>query len=274
MATARRRALAGLVFAVILVLVFLAGMNAAPRAEVTPLRVFAPWCMEKRLRRIAEVFQETHPNTPVCFTTGTPGYLLRKIKAGERPGVYIAMGPSDIEALGALGLPVPGTAKDILEQTLLLAVSAEAQEEVKHLRDLAKEDITAAGIGPPAMTSGRLTRVALERLGILETVLPKAKTPPLRALALGQAQASVLYEECCYEEDLLTGRTVLRRGIAAAEPLPKELCEPFPVTAVVLKTTPAHPDAADFISVLIGERGRDILHRRGDWSTPVREPAP
>ena len=132
MATARRRALAGLVFAVILVLVFLAGMNAAPRAEVTPLRVFAPRCMEKRLRRIAEVFQETHPNTPVCFTTGTPGYLLRKIKEsptapgfeeilipGEperrskerllREGIYIEDKTwGDITALAEdLGVPIP-----------------------------------------------------------------------------------------------------------------------------------------------------------------------
>jgi len=256
----------------------LAALGSA-RAEaaanaVEPLRVFAPWSLEKRLRRIVEVFQEGAPSVPVRFTTGTPGQLIRRIRAGERPGVYIAMGPSEIEALRSLNLTVPGSAKEILRQTLVLAVSAAARGRVKELRDLAGKEITAVGIGQPTLTSGQLTRAALRKLGILDAVEPKARTSPLRSLVLGRVQAAVLYEQCCYEEDLYVGQMVPRRGIAVAKPVPKDLCEPFPLLAVALKTEPAHPAAGTFIRTLCQKRAQDILRRRGEWSCPICEIAP
>jgi ABC-type molybdate transport system substrate-binding protein len=239
-----------------------------------PLEVFVPWSMEKRLRRIVEPFQEKDPGTPVRFTTGTPGKLMRKIKGGGRPDVYIAMGPGEIEVLRSLGLTVPGSAKRILKQTLVLAVSSEAREKVKELGDLAKKDITPVGIGRATLTAGRLTRAALRKLGILASVGPKARTSPLRSLVMGDVAAAVIYEQCCYDEDLFVGALALRRGIAAASPLPKELCEPFPVMAVAIKTKRAHPAAATFIRALREKRAQDILHRRGEWSCPICEMEP
>ena len=244
--------------------------GAAPR----PLHVFAPWCMEKRLRRIVELFQEKSPTAPVRFVTGTPGKLIREVKGGQRPDVYIAMGPSEIGVLRSLGLIVPGRAREILKQTLVLAVSARAREKIKELRDLASPDVTAVGIGRPTLTSGQLTRVALRKLGILDAVEPKARTSPLRSLVLGDVQAAVIYEECCYEEDLLVGARASRRGIAAAYPLTEKLCEPFPAMAVAIKTGRAHPAATTFIQVLRERRAQDILRRRGEWSCPICEMEP
>ncbi len=242
------------------------------RPAAGPLRVFVPWCMEKRLRRIVEAFQEQRPTAPVRFATGTPGQLLSKIKQGGRPDVYIAMGPAEVEGLDSLGLVVPGSAREILMQTLVLAVSSEARDSVKELRDLAKKEVRAVGIGQPTLESGRLTRAALRKLGILEAVEPKARTSPLRCLVLGDVQAAVLYEQCVYDEDLHAGELAIQRGIALAKPLPKELCEPFPVVAVALK--PGHPAAATFIQVLTEQRAQDILHRRGAWSCPICEMKP
>jgi len=232
-----------------------------------PLRVFAPWSMEKRLRRIVEIFQERRPATPVRFTTGTPGQLIGKIKGGERADVYVAMGPAEVEVLESLGLVVDGSAREVLRQTLVLAVSAEARDSVRELRDLAKKEVTAVGIGQPALESGRLARAALAKLGILEAVEPKARKSPLRCLVLGRVQAAVVYEQCVYDEDLHVGELVARRGAAVAKPLPRDLCKPFPVVAVALK--PGHRDAAAFIRVLTEKRAQDILHRRGEWSCPV-----
>ena len=96
----------------------------------------------------------------------------------------------------------------------------------------------------------------------------------MRSLVLGDVQAAVLYEECCYDEDLFVGERVPRRGIAVARPLPRALCEPFPVTAVALEARPPHPAAAAFIQALREPRAQDILHRRGEWSCPICEMAP
>ena len=233
------------------------------------LDVFVPWAMEKRLRRIVEIFQEACPTTPVRFTTGTPGLLIKKVKAGARPDVYIAMGPAEVDVLGALGLVVPGSQRELLKQTLVLAVSAEARDKVKGLRDLARRDIEAVGIGRPTLTSGKLTRVALKKAGVLEAVEPKGRTSPLRSLVVGDVAAAVIYEQCCYEEDLFVGAEVPRRGIAAAMRLPPELCEPFPVLAVALRPDAPHPSAGAFLRVLVEKRAQDILLRRGEWSCPI-----
>ena len=235
------------------------------------LRVFAPWCMEKRLRRVVEVFQETCPTTPVRFTTGTPGKLIGKVKAGALPDVYIAMGPPEVAALDRLGVTLPGSAREFLKQTLVLAVAEGARDSVKGLRDLAKPAVTSVGIGRPTLTSGKLAHAALRKLGILRVVEPKARTSPLRSLVVGDVSAAVIYGQCCYEEDLFVGVEVPRRGIAAAHRLPRELCEPFPVVAVALRTKVANPAAGAFIRVLGEKRAQDILLRRGEWSCPICE---
>lgn len=262
----------GIALLIVLALALALCRSGERESASSALRVFAPWCMEKRLRRIVEVFQEQCPSTPVRFTTGTPGQLLSKVKEGERPDVYIAMGPAEVEVLNSFRLVLPGSEREVLRQTLVLAVSEHAREVVKELQDLAKKEVTAVGIGQPTLESGRLTRAALKKLGVLEAVEPKARTSPLRCLVLGDVQAAVLYEQCVYDEDLHAGEVVAQRGIAIAKPLPKELCEPFPVMAVALK--PGHPAASTFIRVLTEKRAQDILHRRGAWSCPICEMKP
>lgn len=257
----------GWIWIIVLALAWTAGAEQAAK----PLTVFAPWAMEKRLRRVVEIFQEKHPTTPVRFTTGTPGQLIKKVKAGARPHVYIAMGPAETEVLGALKLVVPGSEREILKQTLVLAVSEKARGRVHELRDLARKDITAVGIGRPTLTSGRLTHAALTRAGIHEAVAPKAKTSPLRSLVVGDVAAAVIYEQCCYAEDLHVGGEVPRRGIAVALPLPPELCKPFPVLAVALGAPATHPAAQAFITALGDTRAQSILRRRGEWSCPICE---
>ena len=265
----RRTALAGGI-----VLTLLAAAGAAEAPAGTPLHVFAPWSLEKRLRRTVEPFQERSATTPVRFTTGTPGKLIKRVKGGARPDVYIAMGPGEIEVLEQLGLAAPGTGRVLLKQTLVLAVAETARDRVKDLRDLARKDIAAVGMGRPSLTAGRLTRAALAKLGILAAVERKARTSPLRSLVVGDVQAAVIYEQCCYEEDLFVGAEVPRRGIAVAVRLPRRLCEPFPVIAVALRTQLPHPSAPLFVRVLGEKRAQDILHRRGEWSCPICEMEP
>ncbi|MFP4058097.1 MAG: molybdate ABC transporter substrate-binding protein [Candidatus Brocadiia bacterium] len=270
----RRKSRSAPALAGVLVLALGACSPPAFQAGSRPLRVFAPWCMEKRLRRVVELFQEKRPATPVRFTTGTPGQLIKRLRAGERPDVYVAMGPAEFEAIEWMGLAGAHEPKEILRQTLLLAVRAEATDTVRELRDLAKQQVHAVGLGRATLTSGRRGRAALRRLGILEAVAAKARPSPLRRLVLGEVHAAVLYEQCCYQEDLHVGELALRRDIAFARPLPRELCEPFPVLAAALGHEGAHPHAAVFVQTLRTRRAQDILARRGEWSCPVCEMEP
>ena len=146
------------------------------------LHVFAPWSFETRLRRIIELYEQKSPYTKVTLILGTPGALMKKIENGERPDVYIAMGPNEIDILRESKLMLTGKEKELLKQTLVLATPAIPPVEVNSLIDLTKKEIKTVGLGRPRLTAGVRARKALDKLGILEAVDKKSKTSPIKSI--------------------------------------------------------------------------------------------
>ena len=137
------------------------------------LTVFAPWSMEKRMRRIFEKYQQRDPSVTFKLETGTPGSLVKRMKGGERPDVYISMGPIGVEVLHEMGIVREGTEKEILCKRLILVCSEAMKETVKDIRDLARPEVRAVGIGRPTLSAGTFSRTALEKAGVIETVEAK-----------------------------------------------------------------------------------------------------
>jgi|GEM_PF-3203765 len=245
------------------------GPHMQPRAESVTLRVYAPWSMEKRMRRIFEKFQMNDPAVRFRLETGTPGRLVKRMKAGERPDVYVSMGPAGIERLTSLGIVREGTARQILEQRLVLICSETMTDKVRSLKDLARSDVRTVGIGRPSLSAGTFSRMALNKAGILEAVEPKARISPLRSHMQGKVDAAIVLSECCYDEDLICGRMVLRRGIHVVQPLPESLCPPFPILAVAIKGSAQASAAEEFVDFLTRPAAQSILRRRGPEACPI-----
>jgi len=72
------------------------GLRLFSQPESVSLTVYAPWSMEMRMRRIFEEFQAAHPEVTFRLETGTPGKLVKRMEAGERPDVYVSMGPMGV----------------------------------------------------------------------------------------------------------------------------------------------------------------------------------
>jgi len=233
------------------------------------LTVFAPWCMEKRLRRVFEKYQQRRPGTTFRLETGTPGSLVKRIKAGERPDVYVSAGPIGIDVLGEMGVVRDGTAREILRQRLILICSEAMKETVKDIRDLAKPQVRAVGLARPTLSAGTFSRKALEKVGVLATVEAKARKSPFASCIVGTVDAAIVLEECCYDEDLLFGEVVPRWDVYIAHPLPETLCPQFPVIAVALRGSAPGDIAAEFINFLTEGEPQDILHRRGPGACPL-----
>ncbi|MBL7129994.1 MAG: substrate-binding domain-containing protein [Candidatus Omnitrophica bacterium] len=239
------------------------------------LHVFAPWSFEIRLRRIIELYEYKFPFTKVKLFLGTPGKLIKEIDSGAKPDVYIAMGPKEIEILRQLKLVLPGKEKELLKQTLVLAVPDPPIVEVNSLAGLTKKEIETVGIGRPRLTAGIRTRKALEKLGILEIVDKKSKTSPLKTIVFKEAEAAIIYEQCAYEEDLFKGELTTRKDIKIVQYLPSELCEPFAIVAVPLRSNFLKRKASiDFVNFLGEESAQEILYKKATASCPVCELGP
>ena len=166
--------------------------------------------MEKRMRRIFERYQERHPEVTFKLETGTPGSLVKRMKAGERPDVYISAGPVGVDVLREMGIVHEGTEREILRQRLVLICAETMKETIKGIRDLAKKDVRTIGLGRPTLSAGTFSREALQKAGVLEAVEAKAQISPFRSYMAGTVDAAIILEECCYDEDLLLGKVVPR----------------------------------------------------------------
>ena len=221
------------------------------------------------MRRVFERYQERNPGVTFKLETGTPGSLVKRMKAGERPDVYISAGPVGVDVLREMGIVREGTQQEILGQRLILVCSEAMKETIKDIRDLAKPEVRTVGIGRPTLSAGTFSRKALQEAAVLEAVEPKARISPFRSYMVDTIDAAIILEECCYDEDLLLGEVVPRQGVCVVHPLPEALCPPFPVIAVATTgAAPAGP-AADFVKFLTEEQPRDILHRRGPGACPL-----
>ena len=263
----------GVLLLVPAVLAALCGCTRKPEppasVQTVTLEVFAPWSMEKRLRRVFEMFQTTHPGVTFRLTTGTPGKLVGLMKGGERADVYVSMGPVGLKVLSDIGLLREGTDVEILRQRLILICTDEMKAHVKGLRDLAKPQVRRVALGGAALSAGVFSRAALDKLGILETVEAKSQKSPLHSLLKGEVDATIILEECCYYEDLQAGRLVPRKGINVVCVLDESLCPAFPVMAVALRGQ-APPDVAGaFVQFLTTTEAQDILRRRVPGTNPV-----
>ena len=259
--------------AVIAVLALVSGCREKPgfdkSAQPTTLTIYAPWSMEKRLRRIFERFTLEHRNVSFRLQTGTPGRLVGLIRQGARPDVYVSMGPVGVEVLREMGLVREGSAKEILRQHLVLICSEPLKGKVTSLRDLARPDVQAVGMGRPTMSAGAFSRVALGKLGILEAVETKARISPFRSYMKGEVDAAIILEECCFDEDLLLGKVVARQGVNVVQVVPESLCPAFPVVAVAIKGRGHSETAEEFVRFLAEREAQDLLLRKGPGACPV-----
>ena len=236
------------------------------------ISVFAPWSFEARLRRIVELFEQKTLFVKTRLTLGTPGALIKRIESGERPDVYISMGPNEIEILQNMGLIIPEKQKELMKQTLVLISGDPPVIPIDSLYDLTKEEIKTVGIGRPKLTAGARARMALQKIGLLEEIDKKSKTSPFKSVIFEEAQAAITYEECVYEEDLYKGENIPRRGLKIIGKLPEVLCEPFYITAVSLrKNILKNYFSADFLDFLSEEKARNIMLKKGFYSCPICE---
>jgi len=246
------------------------GRSGEEPTRTASIRVFAPWPLEMRMRRVFESYQIAHPDIRFELTTATPGELIKRTRRGDVPDVFVAMGPVEVDVLRGDALVRDGGQSEIMKQRLVLICSPAMKDVVKEMKDLAKPEIRKIGFCvTPTLSAGVFTSQALEKTGVLDAVKTKALTPPLRSLLEGKTDCAIALEECCYLEDLLVGKLTPLPGVVVVGALPESLCPEFSIFALALRG-PARPELAiEFVQFLGGKISQDIFQRRGSAACPT-----
>jgi molybdate transport system substrate-binding protein len=133
--------------------------------DANTISIYAPSELSKPLERITSTFQQEQPGTTFQFTLGPSPELAKRIRAGEKPSLYI-------DATGAIG-QVPANAKPA-EATpapfgydgVQLAVKRGNPKQVKGLDAFTSGSNISTGVCIPEMLCGRAGTQALQNAGV------------------------------------------------------------------------------------------------------------
>ncbi len=206
---------------------------------------------------IGAVFASQHPEIDLRSDFSCPPCVLTsKIREGVDLDVFVSAGDVELDVLAKEGIIDRTTRRPIGTAQLVLVVPEGNPAGVHSLGDLHRAQVTSIALGDTETTSpGHYTRQAFEKMGLWAEVKPKllmTKTgcEALKSVAIGKADAAVLYAFCLEDE---SGKPQV-----VAE-IPPQLHDPI-VVSVTLSRNAAKP-AAEFADFLQSSAARDILRK-------------
>lgn len=157
--------------------------------EETEIQVFIAASLNTVMTKIADMYNEDHPNVKITFNPDSSGTLLTQIQEGYECDIFFSAAQKQMDDLEADGLMVEGTRANVVNNQVVVVTLKDSGTQVTGLEDIGKaESIALAGGSVPV---GRYTRQALINLGMLpETDDPASITTQEISDALGGVEIS------------------------------------------------------------------------------------
>jgi molybdate transport system substrate-binding protein len=207
---------------------------------------------------IGSAFSSQHPEIDLRSDFSCPPCVLTsKIREGIDLDVFVSAGDVELDALAKEGVVDRSTRRPMGTAQLVLVVPAGNPAGVRGLGDLHRAKVTNIALGDTETTSpGHYTRQAFEKMGLWEEVKPKllmTKTgcEALKSVAIGKADAAVLYAFCLEDE---SGKPQVVAKI------PPQLHQPIVLSATLAPRAP-QPAATEFADFLQSPAAQQILRK-------------
>jgi molybdate transport system substrate-binding protein len=172
-----------------------------PEPAPAGLIVYAPCGMTSPLTSAVHLFRQAHPKIDLNIIYDNAIVLVRKIRGGDRPDVFVSPGELEMRQMVDEGYVDPQTVRDF--GTLDLVVIAPTKTKgLDTLEDLKGPTVKTISLAHPDYNSvGYYGRKALESLGLWEPLKSKIllREYPLEAVTLvtqGQVDAGLTYLTC------------------------------------------------------------------------------
>lgn len=174
------------------------GQEESGEDEKTEILVAAAASLEYAYEdELIPMFEEQNPDITVSGTYDSSGKLQTQIEEGMEADVFMSAATKQMDALTEEGMIEEDSVTDLLENKIVLIISADSQLELSSFEDITKADTIAIG-DPASVPVGQYSEEALTNLGLWDQVLAKASlgtnvTEVLNWVAEGSAQAGIVY---------------------------------------------------------------------------------
>lgn len=134
-------------------------------AEETEIQVFIAASLNTVMTKLAEMYNEEHPEVKIIYNADSSGTLLTQIEEGYECDIFFSAAQKQMDQLGKDGLVEEGTRANVVNNQVVVVTRKDSGTSVKGLETLKDaESIALAGGSVPV---GKYTRQALVNMGIL-----------------------------------------------------------------------------------------------------------
>ncbi len=240
------------------------GGAKAPR-DPNDLLIYAPCGMTGPLVAATQAFRTAHPDIDLEVKYDNAIVLVRKIRRGDRPDVFISPGEVEMRQMVEEGFVAGDSVRDF--GTLDLVVFApRSTENLETFEDLKQPHIKSIALADPDLNSvGYYGREALQSLGLWDALAGKIRPReyPLEAVTLvtdGTVEAGITYLTCPLDTAPEKADASEVRIVAV---FPRDSYPPIRCQVGVLRENIDRPVSRQFVEFMLSDQAQQAISANG-----------
>ncbi len=244
--------------------------DSAPSNQVI---VFAPCGMTGPVNVAAALFRASHPEIRLEIVFDNANILVKRVRKGERPDVFISPGELEMKQLSDEKFIDPVTVTDFGSLDLVL-FAATKTKGLKQLSDVTGPEVKYISMGDPKYNSiGFYGQKALQSLGLWDKlqsklVLREMPLEAVKAVSEGQVDAGVTYLTCPLET---APEKASKSDLRIVAKFPRESYPPVRLQVAMLKTTQQRALGQKLIDFMVSDQAQKALAGTGVLPIPGKQ---
>ena len=230
-------------------------MNGILALLLATIHVSAAASLQDVMRDVAAHYRRD----TLLFNFAGSDLLARQIMIGAPADVFISADEARMDAVEKAGLVEPRTRRDLVSNSLVIAVPSDSALKIRSPRDLTAAAVKRIAVGQPdSVPAGIYAKQYLKNAGVWDQVLPKIVPvgnvrAALAAVASGDVDAAIIYKT-----DALTVTSV-----RVAYEVPRKEGPKILYPAAVISNSNDKAAAKRLLDYLTSDAGRAIFKRHG-----------
>lgn len=171
--------------------------DAVPNPQPVALTIAVAASVQDAMTEVQAAYQQVEPNVTITYTVGSSGSLAQQIIQGAPTDIFLSASPKWMDELAARGDIVADSRRDVLQNSLVLVVPANAAGTVTGFADLRHVDKVAIG-EPASVPAGQYAQEVLTALNLFDAldsqlVFGKHVRQVLAYVETGNVDAGIVY---------------------------------------------------------------------------------
>ncbi len=225
----------------------LPSVTACGRDEQPRILVYAAASLKDVLTELGDEYESAN-NVHVAFNWGGSVALASQLKRHAPGDAFISAGSGPMDDLQEAGLMVLDSRITLASNSLVLAVSSDADPTPQSLEQTLREASLVGLADPKLSPAGIYARESLESMGLWHEIHENLVQGPNVRTALAYVESGATEAGIVYRTDALNSE-----GVRIAHEIPPEFHSPILYPAALLKDSPHQTEASLFLTFLTSE---------------------